>query len=129
MAYRSRRLIVLQPWDKSAIPAIEKAIQTSNLGLTPSQRRDRHPSADTPSYGGAPHGTRARGSADGGGQQGLCEECRRDANEMLKDGQKEGEIPEDESRKGQDQVQKLTDDFVEEIDKLLARKEEEIMEV
>lgn len=123
------RLIVLQPWDKSAIPAIEKAIQSSNLGLTPSNDGTviRLP---------IPHLTEERRTELVRVVRQMAEECkvsvrnaRRDANEMFKDGQKEGEIPEDDSRKGHDQVQKLTDDFVAEIDKLLARKEEEIMEV
>ena len=123
------RLIVLQPWDKSAIPAIEKAIQTSNLGLTPSNDGTviRLP---------IPHLTEERRAELVRVVRQMAEDskvsvrnARRDANEMLKDGQKEGEIPEDESRKGQDQVQKLTDDFVAEIDELLVRKEEEIMEV
>ena len=123
------RLIVLQPWDKSAIPAIEKAIQTSNLGLTPS-------SDGTVIRLPIPHLTEERRTELVRVVRQMAEDskvsvrnARRDANELLKDGQKEGEIPEDDSRKGQDQVQKLTDDFVEEIDKLLARKEEEIMEV
>ncbi|MDE3001075.1 MAG: ribosome recycling factor [Gemmatimonadota bacterium] len=123
------RLIVIQPWDKSAIPAIEKAIQTSNLGLTPS-------SDGTVIRLPIPQLTEERRSELVRVVRQMAEDskvsvrnARRDANEMLKDGQKEGEIPEDDSRKGQDQVQKLTDDFVAEIDQLLARKEEEIMEV
>jgi ribosome recycling factor len=123
------RLIVLQPWDKSAIPAIEKAIQASNLGLAPS-------SDGTVIRLPIPHLTEERRTELVRVVRQMSEECkvsvrnaRRDANEMFKDGQKEGEIPEDDSRKGQEQVQKLTDDFVAEIDKLLVRKEEEIMEV
>ena len=54
---------------------------------------------------------------------------RRDANELIRDAQKEGEIPEDDARRTTDRVQDLTDDFIAKIDEVLAEKEEEIMEV
>ena len=123
------RLLTIQPWDKSGIPAIEKAIQASNLGLTPSndgttirlpipqltEERRRELVKVVRQYG-----EESRIS---------IRNARRDANEMLKDAQKEGEIPEDDSRRAQDQVQKLTDDFVSQIEEILKAKEEEIMEI
>ena len=54
---------------------------------------------------------------------------RRDANNHLKDAQKKGEISEDLERKGQDQIQKLTDHYIAEIDKMLSQKEAELMQV
>jgi ribosome recycling factor len=54
--------------------------------------------------------------------------ARRDANEMLKDFKKEGEVSEDDARRGMDQVQKLTDDYVAKVDELMEAKEKEIME-
>lgn len=54
---------------------------------------------------------------------------RRDANDLLKDGQKDGEIPEDDAKRATDQVQELTDGFIKQIDAVLKSKEEEIMEV
>ena len=123
------RLMTIQPWDKSAIAPIEKAIQTSNLGLTPSNDGTliRLP---------VPQLTEERRAELVKVVKGMGEDCkvsvrnsRRDANEMLKDGQKEGEIPEDDAKRGHDRVQKLTDESVETVDGMLAAKEEEIMEV
>jgi ribosome recycling factor len=123
------RLITIQPWDKSAIGPIEKAIQTSNLGLTPSNDGTivRLP---------IPQLTEERRMELVKVVRHMAEEARvsirnqrRDANELLKDGQKEGEIPEDDSKRGHDQIQKLTDEFVAKIDELLKEKEDEIMEV
>jgi ribosome recycling factor len=123
------RLITIQPWDKSAIGPIEKAIQTSSLGLTPSNDGTivRLP---------IPQLTEERRLELVKVVRHMAEEARvsirnqrRDANELLKDGQKEGEIPEDDSKRGHDQIQKLTDEFVAKIDEMLKDKEEEIMEV
>ncbi len=123
------RLIVLQPFDKSVISELEKAIQSSSLGLTPSNDGNvvRLP---------IPQLTEERRMELAKVVRGMGEECRvsvrnhrRDANDMLKAGQKDGEIPEDESKRGADQTQKLTDDYIKQIEGLLAEKEAEIMEV
>ncbi len=123
------RLITIQPWDKSAIAPIEQSIQTSNLGLTPSNDGTiiRLP---------VPQLTEERRSELVKVVRGMGEDCkvsvrnsRRDANDFLKDGQKEGEIPEDDAKRGQDRVQKMTDEFVASVDELITAKEEEIMEV
>ncbi|MBR85262.1 MAG: ribosome recycling factor [Rhodospirillaceae bacterium] len=123
------RLIVLQPFDKTVIPELEKAIQQSNLGLTPSNDGNlvRLP---------IPQLTEERRKELVKVVHGMSEECkvsvrnhRRDANDMVKDGQKDGEIPEDEAKRASDQIQKLTDEFTCKIDELLADKEAEIMEV
>jgi len=123
------RLITIQPWDKSAIAPIEQAIQTSNLGLTPSNDGTiiRLP---------VPQLTEERRSELVKVVRGMGEDCkvsvrnsRRDANDLLKDGQKEREIPEDDAKRGQDRVQKMTDEFVASVDELITAKEEEIMEV
>ena len=123
------RLIALQPWDKSVIPAIEKAIMASNLGLVPSNDGTivRIP---------IPQLTEERRKELVRVVRQMAEEARvsvrnarREANEFLKVGQQDGEIPEDESRRGHDQTQELTDEFIKKVDELLAEKEEEIMEV
>lgn len=123
------RLVTIQPWDKSAIGPIEKAIQTSNLGLTPSNDGTiiRLP---------IPQLTEERRLELVKVVRQMGEEARisvrnhrRDANEMLKDGQKEGEIPEDDATRGHDQIQKLTNEFVAKIDSMLKDKETDIMEV
>tara|TARA_Y100001934_G_C12028433_1_gene620204 strand:- start:22 stop:579 length:558 start_codon:yes stop_codon:yes gene_type:complete len=123
------RLIVLQPFDKTVIPELEKAIQGSSLGLTPSNDGNvvRLP---------IPQLTEERRKELVKVVRGMGEECRvsirnhrRDANDMLKAGQKDGEIPEDESKRGSDQTQKLTDEYIKKIEDLLGEKESEIMEV
>ena len=123
------RLVVLQPFDKTVIPELEKAIQSSSLGLTPSNDGNvvRLP---------IPQLTEERRKALVKVVHGMSEECkgsvrnhRRDANDLLKSGQKDGEIPEDAAKRGTDQTQQLTDDFVKKIDDMLRDKEAEILEV
>ena len=123
------RLIAIQPWDKSAIPLVEKAIQESNLGLTPSNDGTiiRLP---------IPQLTEERRQELVKVVRQFAEEsrvsvrnARRDANDLIKDTQKEGEIPEDDAKRATEKVQGLTDDFVGQIDGVLKDKEEEIMEV
>ena len=123
------RLITIQPWDKSTISAIEKSILASNLGLVPSNDGStiRLP---------IPQLTEERRKELVRMVRQLGEEgrvavrnTRREANELLKEAQKAGEVAEDESKRGQHQVQELTDEYVEKVDVLLKEKEEEIMEV
>lgn len=123
------RLLTIQPWDKSAISAIEKAILASGLGLTPSNDGTliRLP---------IPQLTEERRKDLVRVVHKLAEEgrvsirnARRDANEMLKEGEKEGEIPEDDCKKAQKHVQDLTDEYIKKVDEILKRKEAEIMEV
>ncbi len=123
------RLITIQAFDKTAIPEIEKAIQTSNLGLTPSNDGNlvRLP---------IPQLTEERRRDLVKVVRQMGEECkvsirshRRDANDMLKEVQREGEVPEDDAKRGQGQVQELTDGHIKLIDEILKIKEEEIMEV
>ena len=123
------RLITIQAFDKTAVPEIEKAIQASNLGLTPSNDGNlvRLP---------IPQLTEERRRELVKVVSQMGEECkvsirnhRRDANDMLKEAQRDGEVPEDDAKRGQDQVQQLTDGHVKSIDEILKVKEEEIMEV
>ena len=123
------RLLTIQPWDKSAIPAVEKAIMASGLGLTPSNDGTliRLP---------IPQLTEERRKDLARVVHKLAEEgrvsirnARRDANEMLKEGEKEGEIPEDDGKKAQKHVQEITDEYIHKVDEVLKRKEAEIMEV
>lgn len=121
------RLLVIQPWDKSVIGDIEKAIQKSELGLTPNNdgkliRLNLPPLTEE----------RRRDLAKIAKK--LGEECkirvrqvRRESNESLKKSQKDGEIPEDEAKNLLDEVQKLTDKNAEDIDKIVKDKEHEIM--
>lgn len=122
------RLVVVQPWDATSISDIEKAILKANLGLTPSNdgkiiRLSIPPLTEE----------RRKDIVKQIGK--TCEDykvgirnIRRDANEDLKMLKKEGEISEDEMFKGQDEVQKLTDTHVKEVDELNKKKEKEILE-
>ncbi|MBS4025169.1 MAG: ribosome recycling factor [Clostridia bacterium] len=123
------RLLVIQPWDKSTIPVIEKAILKSDLGLTPS-------SDGTVIRIAIPQLTEERRRDLVKVVKKKAEESkvavrnlRREANDELKLYEKEGEISEDDSRKGQEKVQELTDKYIKKIDEVIAIKEAEIMEV
>jgi len=122
------RLIVIQPWDVSAIKDIEKAILKSDLGLTPSSDGKLIRISIPPL-------TEERRKELVKVVSKMCEEhkiatrnIRRDANELLKGFKKDGDISEDDAFKGQDSVQKVTDDFIAKIDEIYKDKEKEILE-
>jgi len=123
------RLIVINAFDPTALPAIEKAILAANLGVTPMNdgRVIRIP---------IPELNRERREELTKVAKRMAEECRvairnerRDANENIKALQKKGEISEDERSSALDQIQKDTDSYVKKVDDKLKVKEEEIMAV
>lgn len=123
------RTIGVQPWEKKMLQAIEKAIRESDLGLNPATVGEliRVPT---------PPLTEERRKEmvklvknEGENAKIAIRNIRRDANEGLKKLLKDKAISEDDERRAQDDVQKLTDKFVAEIDKLAAEKEKEIMTV
>jgi len=123
------RLLVIQPWDKSALENIEKAILKSDLGLTPNNDGNIIRIA-------IPQLTEERRKELVKVVKKMAEDCRvairnirREANEEIKNKEKSGEISQDESRRLQDNVQELTDKYIEKVNEVLAVKEEEIMEV
>jgi ribosome recycling factor len=123
------RLLVIQPWDKSVIPLVEKAILKSDLGLTPS-------SDGVVIRLGIPQLTQERRNELVKVLKKKTEEARvvvrnirRDFNDDLKDLEKSGDITEDEHRRAQEDIQKLTDKLIKEIDQVAHNKEQEIMEV
>lgn len=123
------RLLVIQPWDRSTIPEIEKAILKSDLGLTPSND-------GTVIRIVIPQLTQERRTELVKAVRKKAEEARvgvrnirRDANDQAKSLEKDGDITEDQLKRAQDQIQKLTDKYIEAVDKVLATKEAEIMEV
>jgi len=122
------RLIVIQPWDVSAIKEIEKAILKSDLGLTPSSDGKLIRIAIPPL-------TEERRKELVKVVSKMCEEhkiaarnIRRDSNELLKGFKKDGDISEDDAFKAQDSVQKITDAFIAQIDAIYQDKEKEILE-
>jgi ribosome recycling factor len=123
------RLITVKPWDISVINSVEKAILKANLGLTPSNDGKLIRIAIPPL-------TEERRKEIARNVSKVCEDykvairnIRRDSNDMLKELQKEGDISEDDSFKAQKQVQDLTDEYVQSLDDIFARKEKEILEV
>lgn len=123
------RLLVIQPWDKNIIPDIERAIMKSDLGINPTSDGNLVRLA-------IPQLTEERRKelmkvVKKKGEEGkvAVRNIRRDVNDTLKNQQKKGDISEDELRRLQDEVQKLTDKFVKEMDILVATKEKEIMTV
>ena len=123
------RLVVIQPWDRSLLSEIEKAIQMSELSVNPNndgkvirisipplteERRKEYVKV-------------AKNMAEQ--SRVSVRNIRRDANEDLKKQQKAGDISEDDEKREQDEIQKLTDTYVEDINELLDAKEKEILEI
>jgi ribosome recycling factor len=123
------RTIGVQPYEKNMVGAVERAIRDSDLGLNPATSGEliRVP---------MPMLTEERRrdlikvvKAEGENSKIAVRNIRRDANNHLKDALKKKEIAEDEERRTQDEIQKLTDRYVAEIDKALAAKETDLMAV
>ncbi len=123
------RLVVIQPWDKSVMGDIEKAIQKSELSVNPSndgkvirisipplteERRKEYVKL-------------AKNMAEQ--SRVSIRNVRRDANDELKKAEKDGELSEDELKRAEDEVQKLTDRYVEDVNAMLEAKETEILEI
>ncbi|MHA6477629.1 ribosome recycling factor [Stutzerimonas sp. KH-1] len=123
------RTLALTVFDKSMIQAVEKAIMTSDLGLNPATAgttiRVPMPALTEETRRG--YTKQARAEAENA--RVAVRNIRRDAIAQLKDLVKEKEISEDEERRGHDDVQKLTDKYVAEIDKALEAKESDLMAV
>jgi len=123
------RTITVQPWEKKMVGAIEKAIRDCDLGLNPATMGEviRVPMPALTEERRKELTKVVKGEAEGA--KVAVRNLRRDANEQFKKLVKDKTISEDDERRGQDDVQKLTDKFVAEIDKLVAEKEKEIMTV
>jgi ribosome recycling factor len=123
------RTITVQPWEKKMVPVVEKAIRDSDLGLNPATSGDlvRVP---------MPPLTEQRRKElvkvvkhEGENAKVAIRNLRRDANHHVKELLKAKTISEDDDRRAEDAVQKLTDRFVGEIDRLVAEKEKEVLTV
>lgn len=123
------RTIMIQPWDQNVVSEVEKAILKSDLGLTPN-------SDGKIIRINVPPLTEERRQELVKLVKKMAEEAkvairnvRRDANDMIKDLKKEKQISEDDQFRAQEKIQKITDEFIEKVEKLLEKKEKEIMEV
>ncbi|MBS1170980.1 MAG: ribosome recycling factor, partial [Burkholderiaceae bacterium] len=123
------RTISVQPWEKKMLSAIEKAIRDSDLGLNPSSQGDiiRVPTPPLTEERRKEMVKLVKG--EGEDAKIAIRNIRRDANEALKKMVKDKACSEDDERRAQDEVQKLTDKFVVDIDKLVGEKEKEVMTV
>ena len=123
------RLITIKPWEKNMIPVIEKAIRSSDLGLNPVADSElvRLP---------IPPLTQERRKELVKQIKKMTEEARvavrgarRDANDMLKEAEKDGDVTEDAAKQGTKKIQDLTDKYIAQVDEVGGRKETEILEV
>lgn len=123
------RLVVIQPWDKSMLSAIEKAIQKADLGLNPSND-GKLLRINFPALTGDRRkelAKQAKNSAEGA--KVAIRNIRRDGMEDIKKLQKAGTVSEDEQADGEDKLQKMTDSYIAKVSALAEEKEKEIMEI
>lgn len=123
------RTLAVSPWEKPMMQKVEKAIMMSDLGLNPSNNGDviRIPMPMLTEETRREMVKQAKADAEHGRVS--IRNARRDANSMLKELLKEKEINEDEERYGEEQIQKLTDRYIAEVEKELKAKEEDLMAV
>ena len=123
------RTLAISPWDKSLISEIEKAILKSDLGLNPNTTGDliRVTMPILTEETRQEYIKQARSEAENA--RVAMRNIRRDANNTAKDSQKSGDISEDDLRRLEDEVQKVTDTFIESIDNELKKKEADLLEI
>ena len=123
------RLVVIQPWDRSILSTIEKAIQMSELSVNPNND-GKVIRISIPPLTEERRKELAKLAKNKAEQSRVSvRNIRRDGNEELKKMQKESVISEDDSKRGMDEIQKTTDRYIEKVNKLLEDKEEEILEI
>ncbi|MCG8462728.1 MAG: ribosome recycling factor [Holophagales bacterium] len=123
------QMIVAQPWDPTLIPAIEKAILTSDLGLNPSNdgKVVRIPVPSLTEERRKEMVRRGHDMAES--SRNGVRQARRDGNDRLKQMEKGKEISQDDEHRGMDEIQKLHDKYIAEINQALANKEKDILEL
>ena len=123
------RTLVIQPWEASLIKEIEKAIMVSDIGITPNNDgkviRLSFPELTEERRKELVKDVKKKGE----GEKVAIRNIRRDANDMIKKQQKANEISEDEQKDAEDEIQKMTDEFVAKIDTMVEDKSKEIMTV
>ncbi|MGO2007395.1 ribosome recycling factor [Vreelandella alkaliphila] len=123
------RTLTVAPWEQGMVPKIEKAIMTSDLGLNPASVGNviRVPMPMLTEETRKGYIKQARSEAEHA--RVAVRNVRRDANGDFKSLLKDKEITEDDQRQGEDEIQKLTDKYIAEVDKALAAKEQDLMQV
>ena len=128
IAIPEARMVVITPWDKSLIGEIEKAIQRSELGLNPSNDGKVIRISIPPLTADRRKELVKQAKTIAENNRVAIRNIRRDGNDELKKQQKDGSITEDELKTTEDSLQKTTDKFIAEINKIFEDKEKEIME-
>ena len=123
------RILVIQPWDKSALKLIEKAIQASDIGINPQNDGTVIRLAVPPLTEERRKALVKDVKATAENAKVAIRNIRRDALEKLKAMKKKSEITEDDLKFGEGEVQKITDDFIKQVDTVSSAKEAEIMEI
>jgi len=123
------RTLAVTPWEKKLLPAVEKAIRDSDLGLNPASDGDRVRVPMPPLTEERRRDLIKVVRHEAENARVAVRNIRRDANNHLKDMLKKKEVPEDQERRAQDEVQKLTDRYIGEIDKILQQKEADLLAV
>jgi len=123
------RTLTVQPWDKGMVSVIEKAILNSDLGLNPSKSGEtiRVPLPMLTEERRKEMIKVVRNEAEGA--RVACRNIRRDANHDIKELLKEKAVTEDDARRGEDEIQKITDKHIADIEQMLADKEKDLMEI
>jgi len=123
------RLLQIQPFDKTLIPAIEKAILAANIGLTPGNDgnliRIQFPALTEDKRKSFVKDVKKMGED----AKVAIRNVRREQNDKVKASEKDKKISEDESKKIQEEIQKITDNFIKEVDKVVEAKEKELLTV
>lgn len=123
------RLVVIQPWDKGLLGEIEKAIQSSELSLNPNND-GKVIRINIPPLTEERRKEIVKLAKNTAEQARVAiRNIRRDANDELKKSEKNGDISEDDLKRGEERVQKLTDQFIEKINETVTAKENEILEI
>lgn len=123
------RILVIQPWDKSTLRSIEKAIQASDIGINPTNDGTVIRIVFPPLTEERRKEICKQIKKQGEDSKVAIRSIRRDANEKFKALRKSSEVSEDEEKDLEDQMQKMTDKFCKRIDEIAAKKEKEILEI
>ena len=129
ISVQDAKTLLISPWEKNLVPDIEKAIQTSDLGINPATSGDviRVILPDLTEETRRDLIKVAKSEAEN--SKIALRNQRRDANGLLKEYLKEKEISEDDERRGQEIIQKLTDDFISKVEQLFVSKEKDLLEI
>ena len=123
------RTLAVSPWEKPMIPVVEKAILKSDLGLNPATSGDKIRLPMPPLTEENRRDLTKIAKSEAENARVAIRNIRRDANSMMKELLKEKEITEDDARRGEELIQKVTDAKVKEVDDLLSAKETDLMEI